>query len=135
MVRFVTFVFYVSCYSPEVFPPITYPHTTPPRHRSIPPEVYTDKQTRWENILEWGKAVPRDQPHLIPICTQTPTVPRTLVPEVGWRCYPDEECRCGWRGVRFRVRFVVGFGLTTAGGAEAEIEAEERSIYEEGYVS
>jgi len=43
------------------------------------------------NILKRGEEIPQqDHPFLIPICALAPTVPRTLVRGVGWRCYPDE---------------------------------------------
>jgi len=64
---------------------------TPPRPLCNPQEVYIDKKMRWENILERGRGVPQDHPHLIPICALAPTVPRTLVPGVGWRRFQDEE--------------------------------------------
>jgi hypothetical protein len=53
-------------------------------------EVYTNKEKRWYNIHERGKGQAQQHPHLIPICTLAPTVPRTLVCGVGWKAYSSQ---------------------------------------------
>lgn len=77
--------------------PMTTPHPF-----CIPPEVYIDEKTRWENILERGRGVSRDHPHLIPICTLVPMVPQTGM-EASWG--RGGKCRCGQHGVWFRIAF------------------------------
>lgn len=54
------------------------------------PEVYIDKKEVWYVIQDRGKGVQEEHPTLIPICTLAPTVPCTIVPEVGWNYSLDQ---------------------------------------------
>ncbi|KAH8113188.1 S-adenosyl-L-methionine-dependent methyltransferase [Phellopilus nigrolimitatus] len=52
-------------------------------------EINIDDETRWESVHKRGEGMGLEHPHLIPISSLAPTVPRTAVPGVAWNPYPS----------------------------------------------
>jgi len=93
MVQFATVAFYDSGSPPDVFPPITYLHISRPRHCIVPPvflqrSILTRK--RGGKISASGVEAYRKITHTLYRFALALTVPRTLIPGVGWRSYPEE---------------------------------------------